>query len=62
MEYLHKNFDELRYGSKEKEAMVDPEGNAQYGDESKEIALDPMEQYVQRRKRRIWKFWSIFKP
>ena len=40
MEYLHKNFDELRYGSKEKEAMVDPEGNAQYGDESKEIALD----------------------
>ena len=40
MKYLHANFDELRYGSKEKEAMVDPEGNPQYGDESKEIALD----------------------
>ena len=40
MKYLKKNFDKLRYGSKEKEAMVDPEGNPQYGDESKEIALD----------------------
>ena len=40
MKYLHANFDDLRKGSDEKEAMVDPEGNAQYGDESKEIALD----------------------
>ena len=40
MKYLHANFDDLRKGSKEKEAMVDPEGNPQYGDESKEIALD----------------------
>ena len=40
MKFLHANFDELRYGSKEKEAMIDPEGNPQYGDESKEIALD----------------------
>ena len=40
MKYLHANFDDLRKGSDEKEAMVDPEGNPQYGDESKEIALD----------------------
>tara|TARA_B100000676_G_scaffold309391_1_gene372812 strand:- start:1503 stop:3722 length:2220 start_codon:yes stop_codon:yes gene_type:complete len=40
MKYLHANFDDLRKGSDEKEAMVDPEGNVQYGDESKEIALD----------------------
>jgi len=40
MAYLKKNFDKLRYGSKEKEAMSDPDGNPQYGDESKEIALD----------------------
>ena len=40
MKYLKKNFDKLRYGSKEKEAMADPEGNPQHGDESKEIALD----------------------
>ena len=38
MKYLKNNFDKLRSGKKE--AMVDPEGNAQYGDESKEIALD----------------------
>ena len=36
--FLHNNFDKLKSGSKE--AMVDPEGNPQYGDESKEIALD----------------------
>ena len=38
MKYLKNNFDKLRSGKKE--AMVDPEGNPQYGDESKEIALD----------------------
>ena len=40
MKYLKNNFDKLRYGSKEKEAMSDPDGNPQHGDESKEIALD----------------------
>ena len=38
MKYLKNNFDKLRSGKKE--AMSDPDGNPQHGDESKEIAQD----------------------
>ena len=61
MEYLHKNFDELRYGSKEKEAMVDPEGNAQYGDESKEIALDQWNNMSKEEKEEYGSFGAYLK-
>ena len=61
MEYLHKNFDELRYGSKEKEAMVDPEGNAQYGDESKEIALDQWNNMSKEQKEEYGSFGAYLK-
>ena len=61
MEYLHKNFDELRYGSKEKEAMVDPEGNPQYGDESKEIALDQWNNMSKEEKEQYGSFSAYLK-
>ena len=61
MAYLKKNFDKLRYGSKEKEAMVDPEGNPQYGDESKEIALDQWNNMSKEEKEQYGSFGEYLK-
>ena len=60
MKYLKKNFDKLR-SSKEKEAMVDPEGNPQYGDESKEIALDQWNDMSKEEKEEYGSFGAYFK-
>ena len=59
MAYLKKNFDKLRYG--EKEAMVDPEGNPQYGDESKEIALDQWNNMSKEEKEQYGSFGEYLK-
>ena len=61
MKYLKKNFDKLRYGSKEKEAMADPEGNPQHGDESKEIALDQWNNMSKEEKEEYGSFGAYLK-
>ena len=61
MAYLKKNFDKLRYGSKEKEAMADPEGNPQHGDESKEIALDQWNNMSKEEKEEYGSFGAYLK-
>ncbi len=61
MEYLKKNFDKLRYGSKEKEAMSDPDGNPQHGDESKEIAQDQWDNMSKDEKEEYGSFDAYFK-
>ena len=61
MKFLHANFDELRYGSKEKEAMADPEGNPQHGDESKEIALDQWNNMSKEEKEEYGSFGAYLK-
>ena len=57
--FLHKNFDKLKSGSKE--AMVDPEGNPQYGDESREIAQDQWNDMSKDEKERYGDFETYFK-
>ena len=57
--FLHKNFDKLKSGSKE--AMVDPEGNPQYGDESKEIAQDQWDNMSKEEKEEYGSFEAYFK-
>ena len=61
MKYLHANFDELRYGSKEKEAMADPDGNPQHGDESKEIAQDQWDNMSKEEKEEYGSFEAYLK-
>ena len=57
--FLHKNFDKLKSGSKE--AMVDPEGNPQFGDESKEIAQDQWDNMSKDEKEQYGDFETYFK-
>ena len=59
MKYLKNNFDKLRSGKKE--AMVDPEGNPQYGDESKEIAQDQWNNMSKDEKEEYGSFDAYFK-
>ena len=59
MKYLKNNFDKLRSGKKE--AMVDPEGNPQYGDESKEIAQDQWDNMSKEEKEEYGSFEAYFK-
>ena len=59
MKYLKNNFDKLRSGKKE--AMVDPEGNPQYGDESKEIAQDQWDNMSKEEKDEYGSFEAYFK-
>ena len=59
MKYLKNNFDKLRSGKKE--AMVDPEGNPQYGDESKEIALDQWNNMSKEEKEEYGSFGAYLK-
>ena len=57
--FLHKNFDKLKSGSKE--AMVDPEGNPQFGDESKEIAQDQWDNMSKEEKEEYGSFEAYLK-
>ena len=59
MKYLKNNFDKLRSGKKE--AMSDPDGNPQHGDESKEIALDQWNNMSKEEKEEYGSFEAYFK-
>ena len=59
MKYLKNNFDKLRSGKKE--AMSDPEGNPQHGDESKEIAQDQWDNMSKEEKEEYGSFEAYFK-
>ena len=59
MKYLKNNFDKLRSGKKE--AMSDPDGNPQHGDESKEIAQDQWDNMSKEEKEEYGSFEAYFK-
>ena len=59
MKYLKNNFDKLRSGKKE--AMSDPDGNPQHGDESKEIAQDQWDNMSKEEKEEYGSFEEYFK-
>ena len=59
MKYLKNNFDKLRSGKKE--AMSDPDGNPQHGDESKEIAQDQWDNMSKEEKEEYGSFEAYLK-